>query len=64
MKSRAGMEALINDSSTRHLDVLLIQEPPISMYRTHYSELITRFDVSSQDLDNWRRNGKLIENMI
>src|SRR5438067_774349 len=35
MKSRAGMEALINDTSTRHLDVLLIQEPPISIYKTH-----------------------------
>jgi len=35
MKSRAGMEALINDTSTRHLDMLLIQEPPISRYKTH-----------------------------
>src|SRR5258708_1517524 len=35
MKSRAGMEALINDSATRDLYLLLIQEPPLSAYRTH-----------------------------
>jgi hypothetical protein len=27
MRSRAGMEALINDPGTQDLDVLLIQEP-------------------------------------
>jgi ankyrin repeat protein len=35
MKSRAGMEALINDHQTQNLDVLLIQEPPVTAYRTH-----------------------------
>jgi hypothetical protein len=30
MKSRAGMEALINDKQTQDLDILLIQEPPLS----------------------------------
>jgi ribonuclease HI len=35
MKSRAGMEALINDPATQDLDILLIQEPPITAYRTH-----------------------------
>ena len=30
MKSRAGMEALINDHQSQNLDVLLIQEPPIT----------------------------------
>jgi hypothetical protein len=35
MKSRAGMEALINDHQTQDLDVLLIQEPSITAYRTH-----------------------------
>ena len=35
MKSRAGMEALINDSGTQNLDILLIQEPPLSAYQTH-----------------------------
>ncbi|KAJ8200122.1 hypothetical protein LV164_008811, partial [Aspergillus fumigatus] len=32
---RAGMEALINDHQTQNLDVLLIQEPPVTAYRTH-----------------------------
>lgn len=35
MKTRAAMEALINDPASRDLDVLLIQEPPMSAYRTH-----------------------------
>ena len=35
MKSRPGMEALINDSQTEDLDILLIQEPPLSAYQTH-----------------------------
>jgi hypothetical protein len=35
MKSRAGMEALINDHRSQNLDVLLIQEPPITAYQTH-----------------------------
>src|SRR5258706_12077848 len=34
-KSRPCMEALINDSQTRYLDILLIQEPPVSAYKTH-----------------------------
>lgn len=34
-KSRAGMEALINDSQTQNLDILLIQEPPLTAYSTH-----------------------------
>jgi hypothetical protein len=29
------MEALINDHQTQDLDVLLIQEPSITAYRTH-----------------------------
>jgi hypothetical protein len=35
MKSRAGMEALVNDHQTINHDLLIIQEPPISAYRTH-----------------------------
>ncbi|KAJ5292665.1 COP9 signalosome complex subunit 7 [Penicillium atrosanguineum] len=35
MKSRAGMEALMNDHQSQDLDVLLIQEPSITAYRTH-----------------------------
>lgn len=37
MESRAGMEALINDHQSQNLDVLLIQEPSITSYRTHVS---------------------------
>jgi hypothetical protein len=35
MKSRAGMEALINNHQSQSLDMLLIQEPPIIVYQTH-----------------------------
>ncbi|CDM32767.1 Probable transposable element [Penicillium roqueforti FM164] len=35
MKSGPRMEALINDPQSRELDVLLIQEPSITTYRTH-----------------------------
>src|SRR2546421_204824 len=35
MKSRAGIEALINDTKTQNLDILLIQEPSVTAYRTH-----------------------------
>jgi hypothetical protein len=35
MKSGPGMEALINDHQSQNLDILLIQEPPITSYRTH-----------------------------
>src|ERR1700712_2277321 len=34
-RSKAGMEALINDPKTNDLDILLIQEPPVSAYATH-----------------------------
>lgn len=35
MKSRAVMEALINDEEVENIDILLIQEPPMSAYHTH-----------------------------
>ena len=35
MKSAPRMEALINDHQSQDLDVLLIQEPSITTYRTH-----------------------------
>lgn len=35
MKSRAGMEGLINDHHSQNLDILLIQEPPKTAYNTH-----------------------------
>jgi hypothetical protein len=34
MKSRARIEALINDHQSQNLDILLIQEPSITAYRT------------------------------
>ncbi|EED11835.1 hypothetical protein TSTA_110150 [Talaromyces stipitatus ATCC 10500] len=34
-KSRAGMEALINNHQSQNLDLLLIQEPSITTYRTY-----------------------------
>lgn len=33
-KSRACMEVLINDNDTEQLDILLIQEPPVSFFKT------------------------------
>lgn len=33
-KSRECMEALINDQDTEKLDILLIQEPPVSFFKT------------------------------
>jgi hypothetical protein len=35
MKSRPGMEALINDHRSQNLDMLLIQEPPKTVYNTY-----------------------------
>lgn len=35
MRSRASMEALINNTKTLDLDILLIQEPLITKYKTH-----------------------------
>ena len=35
MKARPVMEALINDQQSQNLDVLLIQEPPVTAYQTH-----------------------------
>ena len=43
MKSRAGMEVLINDHQSQKLDVLLIQEPSITTYRTHVNHSAWRF---------------------
>src|SRR6266536_5032428 len=42
MRSRAGMEALINDKQTNNLDILLIQEPPVTAYRTHVNHRLWR----------------------
>ena len=34
MKSRTGMEAMINDRQTTDLDILPIQEPSVTFYQT------------------------------
>lgn len=39
-KSRPGMEALINDPQTQNLDMLLIQEPPLTAYNTHLNHSV------------------------
>jgi hypothetical protein len=35
MKSRPGMEALINNHHNQNLDMLLIQEPPKTVYNIY-----------------------------
>lgn len=58
MKSRAGMEALINDQQTADLDILLIQEAPLSTYRTHVNHHLWHRYQSTSDSgnDNDNRN--------
>lgn len=34
------MEALINDHQSQELDILLIQEPSITTYRTHVNQCL------------------------
>ena len=56
MKSRAGMEALINDPQTRQLDLLLIQEPPLSAYQTYVDHPTwQRYEPTYTEDDNTRR---------
>ena len=62
MKSRAGMEALINDPATQDLDVLLIQEPPISFYQTYVNHrLWYTYQPTHQD-DRTRKRSLLYVN--
>ena len=42
MKSKEAIEALINDKQTEDLDILLIQEPPVSAYKTHVKHRLWR----------------------
>jgi hypothetical protein len=57
MKSRAGMEALINDSRTQDLDVLLIQEPPMTAYRTHVNHRLWHlYQPTYTDADTRKRS--------
>ena len=54
MRSRAGMEALINDHQSQDLDVLLIQEPSISAYRTHVNHSAWRLYRPTMENDEVR----------
>jgi hypothetical protein len=48
------MEALINDPQSQDLDVLLIQEPSITMYRTHVNHSAWRLYRPTAQLDATR----------
>lgn len=60
MKLRAGMEALINDPQTQDLDILLIQEPPLSAYRTHVNHRLWYRYQPTFDNDNDIRRRSVI----
>jgi hypothetical protein len=51
MKSGPRMEALINDHKSQNLDVLLIQEPSITTYRTHVNHSSWRLYRPTTDTD-------------
>jgi hypothetical protein len=54
MKSGPRMEALINDHQTQDLDILLIQEPSITTYRTHVNHSAWRLYRPTTDTDTTR----------
>lgn len=54
MKSRPRMEALINDHQSQNLDVLLIQEPSITVYRTHVNHSAWRLYRPTAETDTER----------
>jgi ribonuclease HI len=54
MKSGPGMEALINDHQSQNLDVLLIQEPSITSYRTHVNHSAWRLYQPTVESDEVR----------
>ena len=62
MKSRAGMEALINDHQSQNLDVLLIQEPPITAYRTHVNHSAWRLYRPTVESDSVRSRSLIYVN--
>lgn len=51
MKNGPRMEALINDPQSQDLDVLLIQEPSITTYRTHVNHSAWRLYRPTTQLD-------------
>ena len=54
MKSGPRMEALINDHQNQNLDVLLIQEPSITSYRTHVNHSAWRLYRPTTETDATR----------
>jgi hypothetical protein len=54
MKSGPRMEALINDRQSQNLDVLLIQEPSVTAYRTHVNHSAWRLYRPSVESDTAR----------
>ncbi|KAI2700824.1 hypothetical protein CBS147333_9726 [Penicillium roqueforti] len=54
MKLRAGIEALINDHQSQKLDVLLIQEPSTTAYRTHVNHSAWRLYQPTVESDSVR----------
>lgn len=62
MKSRAGMEALINDQATQDLDVLLIQEPSITSYQTYVNHRLWHTYQPTHQDDNIRKRSLIYVN--
>jgi hypothetical protein len=62
MKSRADMEALINDHQSQKLDVLLIQEPPITAYQTHVDHSAWRLYQPTVESDSVRYRSLIYAN--
>lgn len=57
MKLRAGMEDLTNDHQSQKLDVLLIQVPSITAYRTHVNHSAWRLYQPTAESDSvWFRS--------
>lgn len=54
MKSRAVIEALINDHQSQNLDILLIQEPSITAYRTRVNHTAWRLYQATVEDDSIR----------
>ena len=54
MKSGPRMEALINDHQSQNLDILLIQEPSITTYRTHVNHSSWRLYRPTTETDTAR----------
>jgi endonuclease/exonuclease/phosphatase (EEP) superfamily protein YafD len=56
------MEALINDPQTQNLDILLIQEPPLTAYNTHINHSAWHLYQSTCQEDNPKKRSLLYVN--